>query len=53
MVEERRNYDPFATRLALLSHAGDRALVIDTTQQDAKQVAQSVVQQVQQWGFAN
>lgn len=30
VVEERRNYDPAATRAALAEHAGDRSLIVDT-----------------------
>lgn len=50
VVEERRNYDPLTTRVALHHCAGERSLVIDTTQHNAKQVSKLVVQQVQQWG---
>lgn len=49
VVEERRNYDPLSTRLALLARASERSLIIDTTEHDAKQVSELVVQQVQQW----
>ena len=49
VVEERRNYDPLTTRVALLHCAGARSLVIDTTQHHAKQVSKLVVQQAQQW----
>lgn len=51
VVEERRNYDPIATRLALLAAAGQRALVIDTTQNDAKAVAAIVSRQLQDWNL--
>jgi hypothetical protein len=39
VIEERRNYDPVATRTAMQSAAPERSLIIDTTQHDPKQVA--------------
>lgn len=51
VVEERRNYDPLATRLALAASAGKRALVIDTVQHHARPVAKKVVQQLKDWGL--
>jgi L-alanine-DL-glutamate epimerase-like enolase superfamily enzyme len=43
VAEERRNYDPAATRAALLDAAPARALVIDTAAQDPAAVAQQIL----------
>jgi hypothetical protein len=51
VVEERRNYDPAATRRALLNCAAERSLIIDTTHHSAKAVAQMILDQLQSWGF--
>jgi hypothetical protein len=44
VIEERRNYDPAATRQALIDHAGSRALIIDTTQHPPRAVAQQILE---------
>ncbi len=43
IVEERRNYDPEATRLTLEAIAPERTLTIDTTISTPKQSAQAIV----------
>lgn len=43
VVEERRSYDPAATRTALLAAAPERALVIDTAAHDPAAVAQQIL----------
>jgi hypothetical protein len=43
VAEERRNYDPTATRAALLAAAPDRALVIDTAAHAPAAVAQQIL----------
>lgn len=50
VVEERRNYDPAATRAALLRYAAGRALIVDTTQHQAPAVARLIAEQCQRWG---
>jgi len=47
--EERRNYDPAATRNALESAGSDRALVIDTTAYDSSAVAEMILAACKQW----
>lgn len=42
VVEERRNYDPTATRVALQTEAPERALVVDTTQVSATAAAAQI-----------
>lgn len=44
VVEERRSYDPSATRAALEKLASDRTLVIDTTRYSPELIARKVVQ---------
>ncbi len=51
VVEERRSYDPNATRAALDACAGERALIIDTTLQSADAVARLIVTQLSAWGM--
>jgi len=43
VAEERRNYDPAATRAALLAAAPDRALVVDTAAHAPAAVAQQIL----------
>lgn len=51
VVEERRSYDPQATRDALIAHAGARALWIDTTLHSADNVARLIATRLRQWGM--
>ncbi len=51
VAEERRSYDPAATRAALLRCAGERALIIDTTRHGVDVVAQITARQVGAWGL--
>lgn len=51
VLEERRNYDPATTRMALLYCAGERSMIVDTTRQPAKAVAQMLLDQLQDWGL--
>ena len=51
VVEERRSYDPEATRDALLVHAGERSLVIDTTLHGADGVARQIAARLGEWGM--
>lgn len=39
VVEERRNYDPAATKAALLAHAPERSLILDSAAQPPAQLA--------------
>jgi hypothetical protein len=43
VAEERRNYDPAATRAALLHAAPERTLVVDTAAHDPAAVAQQIL----------
>lgn len=43
VVEERRNYDPAATQAALLAHAPDRSLLLDTSAAPADRLAMRLV----------
>lgn len=47
--EERRNYDPAATRRALEQAGSDRALVVDTTAHDSSAVAEMILAACNQW----
>jgi len=47
VVSERYNYDPVATRSALLALASDRTLASDTTEHTPQQVAHLVIAQIQ------
>ena len=51
VVEERRSYDPQGTRNALLRHAGERALCVDTTQHGADDVARLIATRLGEWGL--
>jgi hypothetical protein len=51
VVEERRSYDPQATRNALATHAGERALWIDTATHAPDVVARKIVTSLGAWGF--
>jgi hypothetical protein len=44
VVEERRSYDPSATRVVLEKLAPDRTLVIDTTRYSPELIARKVMQ---------
>lgn len=49
VLEERRNYDPAATRTALLAHAGENALILDTTRVSAAEAAAAMAQAIAAW----
>lgn len=49
VVEERRSYDPVATRAALESHAGGRSLHICTTRHAPEVVARLIDLQIAEW----
>jgi hypothetical protein len=49
VLEERRNYDPAATRRALEAHAGPRALVIDTTAERPEAAAHLIAERLATW----
>lgn len=49
VIEEKRNYDPAATRAALLEHAADRALIIDTVRHSAEQAAAQIAAALPGW----
>lgn len=51
VIEERKNYSPAATRAALLAHAGERAVIIDTTLDAPPTVAERIAAQVRAWGL--
>ena len=53
VVEERRNYDPAATRRALLNCAAERSLIIDTTLHSVKAVARLILDKLQGWGLGS
>jgi hypothetical protein len=47
--EERRNYDPVATRRTLESAGSERALIVDTTAYDSSAVAEMILAACKQW----
>jgi hypothetical protein len=49
VLEERRNYDPYAAIQVLQAQAPDRALVIDTTQHWPDQVVDQIVKRLRDW----
>ncbi|MGL4650318.1 MAG: hypothetical protein ACRC1H_13000, partial [Caldilineaceae bacterium] len=49
VLEERRNYDPATTRAALESHAGTRALILDTTRLSASEAAVRIAAALSGW----
>lgn len=51
VVEEKRNYDPAATRRALLNCAAERSLIVDTTLHPAKTIARLILDKLRDWGL--
>jgi len=51
VVEERRNYDPYAANALLTECAPDRTLIIDTSTRYPNQVVAQIVAQLQTWGL--
>lgn len=51
VAEERKNYSPAETRAALLAHAGERALIVDTTRHAPPDVAAQIAAQARAWGL--
>jgi len=49
VTEERRNYDPAATRRALEQYAGSRALILDTSTLTPRAVSQAIARQFARW----
>lgn len=49
VIEERRNYDPYAAIDLLQTQAADRTLVIDTSTNEPDQVVARLVQQLKDW----
>jgi hypothetical protein len=49
VIDERRNYDPYAAIDLLQRQAGERTLVIDTSTCDPEQVVTQLVDQLREW----
>lgn len=49
VLEERRNYDPAATRRLLEEAGGTRALIVETTAHDSSAVAAMIVEACRKW----
>ena len=51
VLEERRNYDPYAAIAYLQAQAPERTLVVDTAQHWPEQVVSKIVEQLRAWGL--
>jgi predicted ATPase len=49
VIDERRNYDPYAAIDLLQEQAGERTLVVDTSLYEPQQVVTQVINQLREW----